>query len=55
LKDFRILAGTDGPLHNVLKFRPSMGISTEDVSIFVEVLDQIFGETFVSGFLFPKP
>ncbi len=47
LKDFRILAGTDGPLHNVLKFRPSMVIEKADVDYFIEVLDRIFSETFL--------
>ena len=48
LKDFKILAGTDGPLHNVIKIRPSMGINTDDVGYFIEAMEMILSETFLN-------
>lgn len=47
LKDYHILAGIDGPLHNVLKFRPSMVIEQADLDYFAKVMDLIFQETFL--------
>jgi 4-aminobutyrate aminotransferase-like enzyme/Ser/Thr protein kinase RdoA (MazF antagonist) len=47
LKDFQILAGTEGPFHNVLKFRPNMVTTKANVLFFIETLDQIFSESFL--------
>jgi len=40
LRDERILLGTDGPFHNVLKIRPPMPFNANDGERLVEVLDQ---------------
>ena len=45
LRDNYILAGTDGPLHNVLKFRPSMVLEQRDMDYLLTTLDKIFKET----------
>jgi len=45
LRDHHILAGTDGPLHNVLKFRPSMVLTARDMEFLLTSLEQIFHET----------
>ncbi len=47
LKDHHILAGTDGPLHNVIKIRPSMVINETDVEYFFTVFTKILGEDFL--------
>ena len=39
-----ILAGTDGPYHNVLKIRPPLIFSEEDADLFVERLDEVLSE-----------
>ena len=44
LREAHILAGTDGPLHNVIKIRPSMVVDSQDMDRVVEELDQIFEE-----------
>ncbi len=41
LRDRGILAGTDGPNHNVIKIRPPLIFSMEDADFFVTVLDHI--------------
>lgn len=43
-----ILAGVDGPMHNVIKIRPSMVIERRDMEHVVEVMEHIFRESFVS-------
>jgi len=45
LRENHILAGTDGPLHNVLKFRPSMVLEQRDMDYLLTTLGQIFEET----------
>lgn len=45
LKERYILAGTDGPLHNVLKFRPSMVLEQRDMDYLLENLEAILKET----------
>ncbi len=45
LKERYILAGTDGPLHNVLKFRPSMVLEQRDMDYLLENLEEVFRET----------
>jgi 4-aminobutyrate aminotransferase-like enzyme/Ser/Thr protein kinase RdoA (MazF antagonist) len=39
-----ILAGIDGPLHNVIKLRPPLVFTQEDADFFVRTLDQILCE-----------
>lgn len=44
LRDRGILAGTDGPRHNVIKIRPPLIFSREDAEFFASVLGEILGE-----------
>jgi 4-aminobutyrate aminotransferase-like enzyme len=41
MREERILFGTDGPFHNVLKIRPPMPFSLSDASRLVETLDRV--------------
>jgi 4-aminobutyrate aminotransferase-like enzyme/Ser/Thr protein kinase RdoA (MazF antagonist) len=44
LRDRAILAGTDGPFHNVLKIRPPLVFTEADAAHFAATLDDILGE-----------
>ncbi len=44
LRERGILAGTDGPHHNVIKLRPPLIFSDADANLFVETLDSILQE-----------
>jgi 4-aminobutyrate aminotransferase-like enzyme/Ser/Thr protein kinase RdoA (MazF antagonist) len=44
LREEGILAGTDGPHHNVIKLRPPLVFSDDDAGLFVRTLDEILGE-----------
>ena len=44
LRERGVLAGTDGPHHNVLKFRGPLCLSTGDVALVLEALDGTLGE-----------
>lgn len=44
LRDNGILAGTDGPHHNVIKLRPPLIFSTEDACLFTTTLAEILRE-----------
>jgi 4-aminobutyrate aminotransferase-like enzyme/Ser/Thr protein kinase RdoA (MazF antagonist) len=44
LRERGILAGTDGPHHNVIKLRPPLIISESDVDLFVVTLESILQE-----------
>ena len=44
LREHGILAGTDGPHHNVLKIRPPLVFAEQDADFFVAVLDRILAE-----------
>lgn len=44
LKEHCILAGTDGPHHNVIKLRPPMVFTAEDGDVLLAALDSIFRE-----------
>ncbi len=44
LRDCGILAGTDGPHHNVIKLRPPLIFSKEDADLFVATLEAILLE-----------
>jgi 4-aminobutyrate aminotransferase-like enzyme/Ser/Thr protein kinase RdoA (MazF antagonist) len=44
LRDRGILAGTDGPHHNVIKLRPPLIFSQADADLFVTTLDAVLAE-----------
>jgi 4-aminobutyrate aminotransferase-like enzyme/Ser/Thr protein kinase RdoA (MazF antagonist) len=44
LRDCGVLAGTDGPHHNVLKLRPPLMFSEADANLFANTLDAILHE-----------
>lgn len=44
LRERGVLAGTDGPYHNVIKLRPPLIVSTEDVDLFVDTLNKTLRE-----------
>jgi 4-aminobutyrate aminotransferase-like enzyme len=44
LREAGVLTGTDGPHDNVLKLRPPLVFSEDDVDLFVSVLDEVLGE-----------
>jgi len=44
LRDCGILAGTDGPHHNVIKLRPPLIFSNSDADLFTSTLDKILHE-----------
>jgi 4-aminobutyrate aminotransferase-like enzyme len=44
LRDRGILAGTDGPHHNVIKLRPPLVFTEADADLFVKTLDEILQE-----------
>jgi len=48
LRQHGILAGTDGPFHNVIKVRPPMPFSGEDATLLLDALDTILAEDFIS-------
>ncbi|MGH9843338.1 MAG: aminotransferase class III-fold pyridoxal phosphate-dependent enzyme [Blastocatellia bacterium] len=48
LRDAGVLAGTDGPLHNVLKLRPPLVFTRGDADLVITMLDRILREDAVS-------
>jgi 4-aminobutyrate aminotransferase-like enzyme len=44
LRDCGILAGTDGPHHNVIKLRPPLVFSAADSNLLIETLDAVLRE-----------
>jgi 4-aminobutyrate aminotransferase-like enzyme/Ser/Thr protein kinase RdoA (MazF antagonist) len=46
MRDHGILAGTDGPYHNVVKIRPPMPFDEDDAEFLVEVMDKVLNEDF---------
>jgi 4-aminobutyrate aminotransferase-like enzyme/Ser/Thr protein kinase RdoA (MazF antagonist) len=44
LRDLGVLAGTDGPFHNVIKIRPPLRFAEADADLFVAVLDRVLAE-----------
>jgi 4-aminobutyrate aminotransferase-like enzyme len=44
LREKGVLAGTDGPHHNVIKLRPPLIVSDGDGDLLVAVLDEVLGE-----------
>ncbi len=49
LRECGVLAGTDGPFHNVIKIRPPLIFSERDADWFVATLDRILGEDAVQA------
>lgn len=49
LKERGILAGTDGPLHNVLKLRPPLVFSEPDAALFLTAVDASLAEAPAPG------
>ncbi|MDA9773651.1 aminotransferase class III-fold pyridoxal phosphate-dependent enzyme [Saprospiraceae bacterium] len=49
MRNRRILMSTDGPDHNVLKIKPPMVINEEDVSFFIDQLQEVFQYAFESS------
>jgi 4-aminobutyrate aminotransferase-like enzyme/Ser/Thr protein kinase RdoA (MazF antagonist)/murein DD-endopeptidase MepM/ murein hydrolase activator NlpD len=47
LRERGVLAGTDGPHHNVIKIRPPLPFAEQDADLLVALLDEILGEDFV--------
>ena len=46
MRDKGVLMGTDGPLHNVVKIRPPLVITTQDADTIADTLEYIFLEDF---------
>jgi 4-aminobutyrate aminotransferase-like enzyme/Ser/Thr protein kinase RdoA (MazF antagonist) len=44
LREHGVLAGTDGPFHNVIKIRPPLCFSETDAGLFVATLDAVLAE-----------
>jgi 4-aminobutyrate aminotransferase-like enzyme len=44
LRELGVLAGTDGPFHNVIKIRPPLCIGEADADLFVTTLDAVLAE-----------
>ncbi len=44
LRERKILAGTDGPLHNVIKLRPPLIFTREDADFFTKVLAEVLAD-----------
>ncbi len=55
LREHGILAGTDGPHHNVIKLRPPLVFTREDADFFVATLDRILHEDAVQTSLMIAP
>jgi 4-aminobutyrate aminotransferase-like enzyme/Ser/Thr protein kinase RdoA (MazF antagonist) len=51
LRERGILAGTDGPYHNVIKIRPPMPFDDADADLLLETLDELLGEDVLRGVL----
>ncbi len=46
MREKGVLAGTDGPYHNVVKIRPPMPFTAENADQLVAVLDEVLAEEF---------
>jgi 4-aminobutyrate aminotransferase-like enzyme len=55
LRELGVLAGTDGPFHNVIKIRPPLCFSEGDADLFVSALDAVLAEDPVKGGLRSGP
>jgi len=54
LRERGILAGTDGPHHNVIKLRPPLCFSDSDAKLFTSTLASVLGEDPAQPFLFNR-
>lgn len=52
MKQEGVLVGVDGPLHNVLKIKPPLCFSEEDVDQFTATLEQVLQESFPQSAFF---
>jgi 4-aminobutyrate aminotransferase-like enzyme len=48
LRDYGILAGTDGPYHNVVKIRPPMPFSAADADYVLAAFARIMHEDYLA-------
>src|SRR5260370_18052139 len=55
LRDRGILAGTDGPHHNVIKLRPPLIFSESDADLFITTLAATFQEEYAQSQATPHP
>ncbi len=55
LRDRGILAGTDGPHHNVIKLRPPLIFSESDADLFITTLEAILQEDAAQAQATPRP
>jgi 4-aminobutyrate aminotransferase-like enzyme len=46
MREHGILAGPDGPYHNVVKIRPPMPFDEKDAEFLVSVMDKVLNEDF---------
>jgi 4-aminobutyrate aminotransferase-like enzyme len=46
MREHGILAGTDGPYHNVVKIRPPMPFDEQDTEFLVEVMEKVLSDDF---------
>jgi 4-aminobutyrate aminotransferase-like enzyme len=46
MREHGILAGTDGPYHNVVKIRPPMPFDEQDAALLVDVMEKVLNEDF---------
>ena len=53
MRDHRILMGSEGPHHNILKIRPPLTIEADDVEMLLTVLDEVLHEVTVLSDLKP--
>lgn len=44
MREHRILMGSEGPFHNILKIRPPLTIEADDVAMILQVMDEVLGE-----------
>ena len=44
LREHRILMGTEGPAHNILKIRPPITIEEDDVNMILQVMGEVLSE-----------
>ena len=49
MRDLGFLLSTDGPLHNVLKIKPPMVLTSDDVAATLEAVDEALGEVEARG------
>ena len=45
MKEMGVLMSSDGPYHNVIKIKPPMCITRENIDLILDLLEKIFRET----------